>query len=486
MTPSSDDPVPGGDPSAEPSELDGIHVVSLADVKPKEVSWLWPDRIPLGTLTLLDGDPGLGKSTLTLDLAARVTRDGEMPDGGVPDLDGPAGVVLLTAEDGLGDTIRPRLDAAGADASRVKALQGVDDEAGNERLPTLGDVDQIRSVIRSCHARLLIVDPLTAYMGSRTDTHRDAAVRGALAGLAQLADEMGVAVLAIRHLNKSEDAKALYRGGGSIAFTASARSVLLVAKNPDDPSGEGRVLAQLKANLARQQESLAFHLQEDDGGAVTIAWDGRSPHDPAGLLRESSTADVSPRDQAKKWLRSELAAGPVPATRVKQRAESFGITPRTLRRAKEDLGIKSDKEDFDDSQWWWELPERENRNHAAGSNDGTREPPQDHDVATFGNEDGENPHRAAPSAKDAKQGGDGTLREPANDANSDESGSLREHPNGSGVLSDRTAEDGHDSEWDPRHRPDEDLDGRESGALNHNQSTQTSTVPVEMVDGEYW
>lgn len=232
------------------SEHSAAIITRLSDVTPSAMRWLWPGRVPFGKVTVLDGDPGLGKSLLSLDLAARTSTARPMPDGAFSDLSDPAGVVILSAEDDLSDTIRPRLEAAGADLSRIVALTAAHDTA-DTRLPMLSDLDAIRQAIVQVSAKLLIVDPLMAYLPGKVDSHRDQDIRRSLAPLASLAAETGVAVLVIRHLNKTEGKNALYRGGGSIGIIGAARSGLLVAKDPDDPDGERRILVPTKSNLAK-------------------------------------------------------------------------------------------------------------------------------------------------------------------------------------------------------------------------------------------
>lgn len=323
----------------------------MSDVEPVEVAWLWPDRIPLGRLTILDGDPGLGKSTVTLDLAARVTRGHRMPDW-KRGLDGPAGVVLLGAEDGLADTVRPRLDAAGADCTRVAALKAVRDGDGKPRLPTVADVGAIRAVAREVDAKLLVIDPLSAYMGAGVDGHRDIDVRTVLAGLAQLAEETGLAVLLVRHLNKSGGRNPLYRGGGSIAFIAAARSGLLLARDPDD--ADKLVLASTKASLAPLGDSLSLRLDTEDG-RVRVAWSGRSERSASDLLSDPDRSG-SAVDEATDFLRVELGSGPVPVSELKSTVREAGLHWRTVERAKERLGFKARKDGFgSDSKWVWEL-----------------------------------------------------------------------------------------------------------------------------------
>ena len=229
----------------------------LADVQPERVSWLWPGRIPVGKLVTLDGDPGLGKSTLALDITATITTAGTWPDGSICGY--PGAVLLMSAEDGLADTVRPRLDAAGADVTKVHAVDGVPVDAdGTLRPPTLADVLALEEAIHRTGARLLVIDVVMAYLPDGTDSHKDQDIRRVLSRLAALADRTGCTVLLLRHLNKAKGGDPLYRGGGSIGIVGAARAGLLVAPDPDDP--ERRVLASVKSNLGPAPESLAYRL----------------------------------------------------------------------------------------------------------------------------------------------------------------------------------------------------------------------------------
>lgn len=337
-------------------------LVTLAEVAPQEVQWLWPGRIPLGRLTILDGDPGTGKSTLSLDLAARVSRGDSMPDGS-PGLGAPAGVILLTCEDGLADTIRPRLDAAGADCARVHVrlwVEGGREEGGRpvRRLPTVRDVLVLEGDIRTKGARLLIIDPLVAYLGG-ADGHRDAEVRGALAGIAELAERTGCAILAIRHLRKTPGGNPLYAGGGSIAFIAAARSALLLARDPEDPSGERLVLAATKHTLCRRPPSLALRVVEQSGGGTGLEWLGESGMDAERLLEREDREERTAREEAVEWLRAALAQGPRPAREVQREAQADGIAERTLQRARKALGVVAERvgEVGKGQRWEWRFSE---------------------------------------------------------------------------------------------------------------------------------
>lgn len=347
--------VSGEDPGAEP---DGLGIL-LSTVKPQRVEWLWPGRIPRGKLTIIDGDPGLGKSVLTVDLAARVSRGRPMPDGEPGEDRDPAGVVILSAEDGLEDTIVPRLVAAGADLSRILALTLVwDPEGKSQRLPCLpDDAPCILTAAIQVKAALIIVDPLTAYLGERVNSHRDADCRRALWPLAKLAEKTGAAVVVIRHLNKVGGNNPLYRGGGSIGIIGAARSGLLVARDPDTP--DRRVLASTKCNLAKLPGSLSFALDSVQDGALRIGWIGPSTHTAESLLAvPRDDDDRNAVEDAEEVLRAILCDGMVLADEVKKEARKAGIGERTLYRAKASLGIESKRIGFGkDGKWHWSLPQ---------------------------------------------------------------------------------------------------------------------------------
>lgn len=356
------EPAPATAPATTPASPTGARLVHLSDVEAKPVRWLWRGRIPLGKLTVLDGDPGLGKTTMLLDVAARVTTGTAMPDGSTSDLAGRAGVVILSAEDGLDDTIRPRLDAAGADVRRAVALVAVrsDDDAA-ERLPTLGDVEAIRAAIVSVDARLVIIDPFLAYLPSRVESKSDEKIRSVLSPLARLAEETGVSVLLVRHLNKQQSSNALYRGSGTIAIIGAARAGMLVAQDPDDQAR--RIVAVTKANLAAPVPALAYRLVASDNGAVRVSWDGESEYTADRLLAEHQSHDErSATADAVDWLRELLRTGPRLARDVENDARRSDISPKVLRMAREKLAVVKRRHGFGPgSRVVWELPDRAHR-----------------------------------------------------------------------------------------------------------------------------
>lgn len=338
---------------ATPTERRAI-TVRLSEVEAERVSWLWPRRIPFEKITIIDGDPGLGKSTLALDIAARLTSGRAFPDGAECER---AGVVILSAEDGLADTIRPRLDAAGADLDRVIALTGIRTAEGVEDFPSLSrNVGQIESAVRDSRAGLVIVDPLMAYIGGpEVNSYRDQDVRRVLAPLAGMAEKTRAAVLLIRHLNKRAEGRALYRGGGSIGISGAARSVLLLGRDPDE---EGRlVLAGVKSNLSPAPESLGLRLEGCETGAVRIAWLGGVEVTADRLVAAAQEGDKErgARAEAADWLAYFLANGPRPAAELFREAGKAGHSQVTIRRASESLRVEKRKNGFHGG-WEWALP----------------------------------------------------------------------------------------------------------------------------------
>lgn len=324
-------------------------LVRLSDVQPRPVRWLWRDRIPLGKISVVDGDPGLGKSLMTLDLTARVTTAAAMPDGTLSDLGGPAGVVLLSAEDDVADTIRPRLEAAGADLDRVTMLADVprivetpEGVTVRREPPTIADVGALEAAIAETGAALVIIDPLMAYIPGDVNAHRDHDVRRALAPLAAMAARTGVAVVIIRHLNKTGGNNPLYRGGGSIGIIGAARAGLLVACDPDDP--ERRIVAVTKMNLGREAPSLAYRI-DDSAGIPRVAWLGHTAHTASSVLAAQAEqgADRGALDEAIAFLRDALASGPVAAREVQRQARAAGISEATLRRARQAAGARAER-----------------------------------------------------------------------------------------------------------------------------------------------
>ena len=261
-----------GDSSYElPTGVPGF--VPLSDVSEEAITWVWPGWIAIGEITDVGGDPGTNKSSMLQDIAARVTRGLPMPDGSQGRS---GGAVLLSGEESLKKTLVGRLKAAGADMSRIAV---VSDEV---TLPE--DLDVIERAIHAVEASLVIIDPLSLYLGSNVNAEQT--VRRALSRIRDLAENCKVAVVVVRHLTKNTATKSLYRSAGSIAFAATARSVLLVAKHPDDP--RERLFCQTKNNLCPIAPTQRFRPVPAAGGVLRIEWRGTSAMTTDDVQREES------------------------------------------------------------------------------------------------------------------------------------------------------------------------------------------------------
>lgn len=339
-------------------------IVSLDQVKPEPVEWLWPGRVPLGKLTLFAGQPGLGKSFATLDMAARISKGLDWPDRyGTGNQAG--SVILLSAEDDPADTLRPRLDAAGADVSRVKVLEAVRRRGRNEEMDErkhtfdlTRDLVALRAALEANKdCRLVVIDPISSYLGS-VDSHKNAEVRSVLSPLASIASEYRIAVVAVTHLNKNTNGPAINRAIGSIAFAAAARAVWAFTKDRDDQ--QRRLMLPVKMNLAADGTGLAYTIAQRDGHSVPVVeWEPEPIESTAddAMASEQSDEAGSALGEAVDWLQSCLEQGPVAANTVKAAANSDGIRPRTLDRAKARLRVKAGKEGYGPgSPWVWQLP----------------------------------------------------------------------------------------------------------------------------------
>lgn len=329
----------------------------MQDVQIEPLHWMWRGYILFGKLTMLDGDGGLGKSTLTLDLAARLSRGLPMPDGSKHE---PAGTLLLMAEDGAGDTIKPRLANAGADMTRIALLQTYTDPEDNmEVMPTIpDDIAILETAIETVGARLIIIDPIMSYLGEGVNEYRDKEVRRALVPLIAMAERTGVALVCLRHVTKMANGNAKHRGNGSVAFTNMARSGLLVAPDPDDQTR--MVLAQSKTNLGPAVSSLTYRLIGCENEAARVQWEGVSQHTANSLSAQGQNDEErSELKDAEDFLRDLLDDGPTLVTAVKKHAREAGIAEATLRRAKSTLRVESHKARTQDGQWVWQLPARE-------------------------------------------------------------------------------------------------------------------------------
>lgn len=335
----------------------------VIDIRREEIDWIWPGRLPAGKLVMLAGDPGLGKSFLTMDIAARLSAGHPLPDEEdqtrVDPLHQhprhtPRDVIILSAEDDPGDTIRPRLEDADANLSRVHILSGVrfGDNSGEFRLDR--DAAAIWKALRRFeNPGLVIIDPITAYLGS-TDANSNSDVRGVLHKLSRIAEKMRVCILCVSHLNKSQQSKAQYRTMGSLAFTAAARLAWLIAKDPGHP--DSRVMAPIKSNISGYVPGLKYKIvQREDTQGPTVEYEIDSK--PITLEDLEATAGEGDQpgelDEAVAWLREALREGAVGAKEINEMAGEVGISKITLKRAKRVLGVRSEKGPAPNAQWSW-------------------------------------------------------------------------------------------------------------------------------------
>ncbi|MGI6169388.1 MAG: AAA family ATPase [Christensenellales bacterium] len=313
-----------------------LKLIAMSEIEREDVRWLWYPYIPQGKVTIIQGDPGEGKTTLALALAAKLTK-GEAPPG-VELCREPTNVIYQTAEDGLGDTIRPRLEDLGADCSRVLVI----DES--EQALTLSD-ERLEQAIRKTGAGLAVLDPIQAYLGS-IDMHRANEVRPVFKRLCLTAERTGCAVVLIGHMNKMQGAKSSYRGLGSIDFQAAARSVLVVGRMRDDPSI--RIMAQCKSSLAPEGRSIAFELCPEKG----FRWKGYCETTVEELLCGRGSL-VSKTTQAENLLKELLSDGDVTSEEITEQAKELEISNRTVKIAKQNLGVKSFRKG---DKWYSSLP----------------------------------------------------------------------------------------------------------------------------------
>jgi putative DNA primase/helicase len=331
----------------------------VADVEATAIDWVWEGRLARRKLTLIAGDPGLGKSQISAYVAARVSTGSEWPDQGTA----PHGsIIILSAEDSVADTIRPRLEVAAADLGRIHVLRSVTTLEGSRRTFSLqSDLVALSNKVRELvDLALVIIDPITSYMG-RIDSHRTTDVRAVLEPLSEFAEHHGVAVLAITHPPKATQAKALHAITGSLAFVAAARLVFIAVEEVDS---DRRLLLPVKSNIGRMPPGLGFNLVQARtcSGIETshVVWDSEPVTITANQALHAASDNARSDDQlqeAEEFLRSTLALGPVPAKKVERQAEEAGISKRTLRRARAKVGVVAEKSGFG-GKWVLRLGDR--------------------------------------------------------------------------------------------------------------------------------
>ena len=336
-----------------------LKLINMGTVEVEQIEWLLYPFIPFGKVTIIQGDPGEGKTTMVLQIIAKLTRgepillnlqsskeaqkDSEenlkqevLPQDNPMQ---PVNVIYQTAEDGLGDTIKPRLLAAGADCSRVLVI---DDR---EQPLTMLDV-RLEEAIMQTKARMVVLDPIQGFLGTDVDMHRANEIRPLMKRVAVLAEKYHCAIILIGHMNKNSNGKSSYRGLGSIDFQAAARSVLIVGRLKDEP--ETRVMFHLKSSLAPEGKSVAFRLDKETG----FQWIGEYDISADDLLSGDARGQKS--RIAKEFLLDILADGGMAQKKIEEEASKQGIKKKTLRNAKQELEIDSVKRG---NQWFWILSE---------------------------------------------------------------------------------------------------------------------------------
>ena len=336
-----------------------LKLINMETVEVEQIEWLFYPFIPFGKVTIIQGDPGEGKTTMVLQIIAKLTRGEKIlteQEQAIEVKDGvemaaasdtkllespmePVNVIYQTAEDGLGDTIKPRLLAAGADCSRVLVI---DDR---EQPLTMLDI-RLEEAIVQTKARLVVLDPIQGFLGAEVDMHRANEIRPLMKRVAVLVEKYHCTIILIGHMNKNSNGKSSYRGLGSIDFQAAARSVLIVGRIKDEP--EIRVVCHVKNSLAPEGKSIAFRLDKETG----FEWIGEYDINADDLLSGDSRGQKSRK--AKAFLLEILANGGMAQRKIEEEAEKRGIKKKTLRNAKLELEIDSVKRG---NQWFWMLSE---------------------------------------------------------------------------------------------------------------------------------
>ena len=361
----------GAGKSPDHADFSELIAQRASDVAPERLQWLWPSRVAIGKQTLIAGEAGLGKSQILSAMAAAITTGGDWPcaEGRAP----LGNVIILSAEDGVADTIVPRLMAAGADLQRVFLVSAVrtPDGRGRRAFTLQSDLALLeRKVAEVGDVRMIAIDPISAYIGPKVDSHVNAAVRAVLEPVGELADRRKVAVVCITHPPKGVGTTAINRFIGSIAFVAAARAAFIVTRDPEDK--HRRLLLPVKNNLAPLGKGFGFRLEQRIVGdpnegivASSIFWESDHvdlPVDDALRATDGRGAGqkVAPaQEEAEQFLRTVLASGPIPAKEVRADADSAGISWRTVARAKARLGVASNKDGMSGG-WMWALPKNAN------------------------------------------------------------------------------------------------------------------------------
>ena len=324
-----------------------LEIIKASEITPREVRWLWYPYIPFGKVTLLQGDPGDGKSKLMLSLAALLSKGAPLPFADEDESGEPMTVIYQTTEDDADDTVVPRFNSAGGDGERLIFIKE------DEKSLTFGD-DRIREAVEKYHAKLLILDPMSSYIGDTCSMNNANETRAEFNHLIAVAKDTGCAIVIIAHMNKAKDTSPLYRTNGSIDIAGAARSILAVTRTANKQNPAERYLVQVKSNLAPMGSAILFE----------VADKGVNFLDELELNAEDAFSASAPRmgrpnareEAATDFIRSLLAGGRRLASDCEAKLEAAGFKKSTYKKSKKKAGVRSVKDGF---LWYWTLPEVE-------------------------------------------------------------------------------------------------------------------------------
>jgi hypothetical protein len=326
-----------------------VELIQASTIEQRSIDWAWPGWLHRGGLTLIDGDPERGKSTITANVVACWTKPRPFPFAPHDHFREPGNALVVAGEDGAATTTAPRLNAAGANLDRVWIWP---EDADLIRFPS--GIDRLAAAVSQRDISLIILDPITAYLDEDINANRDADVRRALRPLVVLAQETNIAVIGIRHLNKDSNKSALYRGGGSIGFTATARVVWAVGADPNDPKKS--IMGVLKSNIGKKPPSLAYSVESHEDTS-RVKWESESSYSANDILGQAKGRGAKTED-AEQYIRELLAAGARPSSEVEKLCADAGFKGWTYKQARKNLGVVSSKGSMREG-WLSSLPEED-------------------------------------------------------------------------------------------------------------------------------
>lgn len=332
------------------STSDDLEIVRASEITPKEVRWLWYPYIPFGKITLLQGDPGDGKSKLALSLAALLSKGAQLPFTDEDERNEPMTVIYQTTEDDKDDTVVPRFNAAGGDGEKLVFIRE------DKKNLTFGD-ERIRKAVEKYRAGLLILDPMSSYIGGECSLNSANETRAEFNHLIAVARDTGCAILIIAHMNKMRDTSPLYRTNGSVDIAGAARSILAVTRTGNKENPNERYLVQVKSNLAPTGSAILFEIADNgvnflDELELTAEDAFRETAPTLGRPNERETAAID-------FIREMLADGRLPASECEAKLEAAGFRKSTCKKAKRKADVHSEKDGF---IWYWTLQEADKPN----------------------------------------------------------------------------------------------------------------------------